>query len=140
MQVWSLAMGIYSFWHPTAPLGFLDLVVKKRSISNISSAPKLQALLSLMILCYSFCVHQGEGESKGNFISRCPYKFLVVGLSESFLRAPLSVLTVVLSSVLFCCTCVGNLCPEKGQMVNILGKSSTLPLSHKSSHRHFVYK
>lgn len=71
------------------------------------------------------------GEGKGNFISRCSTNFWLWDYQRA--QAPHLCCPVVLSSVVFCSTCVGKLCPEKGQIVNILGKSSTLPLSTKAA-------
>ena len=67
MQAWSLAIGIYSYWHPTAILGILGSVVKKSSMSNVSSSSQLQALFKSVDPVSHFVPIWGRVGSKENF-------------------------------------------------------------------------
>lgn len=106
------------------------LVVRGPSISNVSCSFQLQALLRsadpvLAILCPFW----------GGWRAREMMFFILLagGKSEGFPRAPLPLCPAALPSppLLAQRTGVGNQCPGKGQIVNILGKSSTLPAQQR---------
>lgn len=132
MQAWSVALGIYSYWHPMA---IFDILPRSQLLGSLPSLmyplhPNFNPCSVLLIFFQPFCVHMGEGANKGRC---CPTDFWSWENPRA-LSGPFCLLHPgALSRLLFLVygTEVGKLCPVKGQIGNMLGKSSTLPLQHE---------
>lgn len=118
-------------WRSAPVLG-----AREPSISNVYSLSQLSALLGSAdpgsAVLHPFGREEGAAGSKGN-IQMFSFRFLAFARPLYFL----CLLPSLPHSCLVWRTGVGKLCPGKGQILNISGKSSTLPLEHKGSHRQF---
>lgn len=127
-----LAIGIYSFWHPMAILGILPRcrLLGSPHLKYLLPHPNFKPCSGLLILFQPLCAHSGKGGEQGKLwdaLLHIPGHGTIRGLSQGPC-ACFSPLPHLLSHCLTYRTRVGNLCPEKCQRVNLLGKSSTLSL------------